>query len=154
DDMALTALTVSDKDGVVRATFVLPPNLVRLVMTAKQIGHRMKPLTRGARTIGYRVDVDAKGARLGRECLGNCLRRAAGNGARRPTIEHAGRSRGYSMTWSARRTSDRGMVTPSAFAVFRLMTSSNFVGCSNGRSPGLAPFRILSTRVATRVESS
>jgi len=34
---------------------------------------------------------------------------------------------------------------PSALAVLRLMTRSNFVGCSMGRSPGLAPFRILST---------
>ena len=32
-----------------------------------------------------------------------------------------------------------------AWAVLRLMTSSNFVGCSTGRSAGLAPFRILST---------
>ncbi len=37
------------------------------------------------------------------------------------------------------------MVRPSALAVLRLMTSSNFVGCSTGRSAGLAPFRILST---------
>jgi len=35
------------------------------------------------------------------------------------------------------------MVNPSAFAVLELVTSSNFVGCSIGRSPGLAPLRIL-----------
>src|SRR6266487_1205899 len=29
------------------------------------------------------------------------------------------------------------------FAVFRLMTSSNFVGCSTGKSAGLAPLNIL-----------
>jgi len=33
------------------------------------------------------------------------------------------------------------MVTPSAFAVLRLMTSSNLVGCSTGKSPGLAPLQ-------------
>ena len=38
-----------------------------------------------------------------------------------------------------------GMVRPICLAVFRLITSSNFVGCSTGRSAGLAPFRILST---------
>jgi hypothetical protein len=38
-----------------------------------------------------------------------------------------------------------GIVIPRAFAVLRLMTSSNVVGCSMGRSAGLAPFRILST---------
>jgi hypothetical protein len=34
-------------------------------------------------------------------------------------------------------------VRPSALAVFRLMTSSNLVGCSTGRSPGLAPLEDL-----------
>ena len=38
------------------------------------------------------------------------------------------------------------MVSPSTFAVFRFTTSSNFVGCSMGRSPGLLPRRILSTQ--------
>ena len=36
------------------------------------------------------------------------------------------------------------ILRPRAFAVLRLMTSSNFVGWSIGRSPGLAPLRILS----------
>ena len=52
------------------------------------------------------------------------------------------------MIWSARWSSDCGIVSPSAFAVFRLMTSSNFVGCSTGRSAGLAPLRILDALVA------
>ena len=51
----------------------------------------------------------------------------------------------YSMTWSARPSTDGGIVRPSALAVFRLMTSSNFVGCSTGRLAGFAPLRILST---------
>jgi hypothetical protein len=34
------------------------------------------------------------------------------------------------------------MVNPNAVAVLRLMTSSNFVGCSTGRSAGFAPLRI------------
>ena len=50
----------------------------------------------------------------------------------------------YWITWSARSRSDGGIVRPSAFAVFMLITSSNFVGCSIGRSAGLAPLRILS----------
>jgi hypothetical protein len=40
---------------------------------------------------------------------------------------------------SARASNDCGIVTPSALAVFMLITSSNFVGCSMGRSAGLAP---------------
>ena len=38
-----------------------------------------------------------------------------------------------------------GMVRPRALAALRLMTRSNVVGCSIGRSAGLVPFRILST---------
>jgi hypothetical protein len=52
----------------------------------------------------------------------------------------------YRITSSAWKRSVGGMVIPSAWAVFRLRTSSNFVGCSTGRSAGLAPFRILSTK--------
>ena len=33
-----------------------------------------------------------------------------------------------------------------ALAVLRLMASSNFVGCSTGRSAGMVPLRILSTK--------
>jgi hypothetical protein len=41
-------------------------------------------------------------------------------------------------------------VRPSALAVLRLTTSSNFVGCSTGRSAGFAPRKILSTNSAAR----
>jgi hypothetical protein len=49
------------------------------------------------------------------------------------------------MTSVAWKRTAGGMVRPSAWAVFRLMTSSKVVGCSTGKSAGLAPFRILST---------
>jgi hypothetical protein len=55
---------------------------------------------------------------------------------------------GHSMTWSARASSDGGIVRPRALAVFMLITNSNFVGCSMGRSAGLVPLNILSTKVA------
>jgi hypothetical protein len=51
----------------------------------------------------------------------------------------------YSITSSAREINAGEMVTPIVFAVFRLKTNSNSVGCSTGRSAGLAPLRILST---------
>src|SRR5262249_54987905 len=54
----------------------------------------------------------------------------------------------HSITSSARASSDCGTVRPSAFAVFRLITSSKLVGRSTGRSAGLAPLRILSTKTA------
>jgi hypothetical protein len=43
----------------------------------------------------------------------------------------------YWITSSARSSSDAGIVRPRAFAVFRLITRSYFVGCSTGRSVGL-----------------
>lgn len=52
---------------------------------------------------------------------------------------------GHSITRFARSNTDCGIVRPSALAVFPLMSNSSFVDCSTGRSPGLAPLKILST---------
>jgi hypothetical protein len=49
------------------------------------------------------------------------------------------------ITLSARASTLGGMVTPICFAVFKLTSNSNFIGCSTGRPAGLAPFRIRST---------
>jgi len=51
---------------------------------------------------------------------------------------------GHSRIWSARPNTDGGIVRSTALAVLRLLTNSNFVGCSTGRSAGLAPLRIRS----------
>src|SRR5262245_51073714 len=51
----------------------------------------------------------------------------------------------HSITLSARTTNVLGTSWPIAFAVLRLMTSSNLVGCSTGRSPGFAPRRSLAS---------
>ena len=51
----------------------------------------------------------------------------------------------YWITSVARMRTDGGMVSPRALAVFMLITSSNRMGCSTGRSAGLVPLRILST---------
>src|SRR4030095_13828454 len=56
----------------------------------------------------------------------------------------------HRITLSARASTFCGIVRPICYAVLRLISSSNFVGCSTGRSAGLAPLRILSTYVATR----
>src|SRR5262249_16994238 len=58
------------------------------------------------------------------------------------------------MSSSARTRSGSGIVTPSALAVLRLMTSSNLVGCSIGRPAGFAPLRILSMNAADRLTRS
>ena len=54
-------------------------------------------------------------------------------------------SRSYSITSSARDRRPGATVRPRALAVLRLITSSNFDGCSIGRSAGLLPLSILST---------
>src|SRR5262249_1458313 len=56
----------------------------------------------------------------------------------------------HSITSSAMASTPGGMVRPSVLAVLRLMTNSNLVGCSTGKSAGLAPFSILSTWLAAR----
>ena len=60
----------------------------------------------------------------------------------------------YLITLSALARTLGGMVTPICLAAFRLIISSNFVGCSTGRSAGFAPFKILSTITAERLWGS
>src|SRR5215469_6081895 len=66
-------------------------------------------------------------------------------------ILRCSKERRYSITTSARDSSDCGTDRPSAFAVLRLMMNSNLVGNSTGRSAAFAPLRILSTRAAARL---
>src|SRR5262249_19556361 len=48
----------------------------------------------------------------------------------------------HSITSSASASSLSGIVRPSVFAVFRLMTNSNLVACITGRSAGFSPLRM------------
>jgi hypothetical protein len=57
----------------------------------------------------------------------------------------------HSITLSARCRSDCGSSAPNALAVLRLITNSNFVGCSTGRSAGLVPLRIRSMYPAAEI---
>src|SRR5215467_109133 len=56
----------------------------------------------------------------------------------------------YSITSSARARSVLGTVRPSALAVLRLRTKSNFVGCSTGISAGFSPLRMRATYALPR----
>jgi hypothetical protein len=56
----------------------------------------------------------------------------------------------HSITLSARASNVGDRMRPSALAVLRLITNSNFVGCSTGKSAGFAPFSILATKTAER----
>src|SRR5262245_26095618 len=48
----------------------------------------------------------------------------------------------HSITSSAIANTPGGTTSPSAFAVFMLITSTNLVGCITGRSAGLSPLRM------------
>src|SRR5581483_7757058 len=63
---------------------------------------------------------------------------------------HGSQQGGYPITSSARASTVGGKSRPSVLAVPRLTTSSNLVGCSTGRSAGLAPLRMRSTKYAAR----
>jgi hypothetical protein len=70
------------------------------------------------------------------------------------SILHHPFSSPHLITLSALASTFGGIVRPICFAAFRLIISSNFIGCSTGKSAGLAPFRILSTYVAARRSKS
>jgi len=53
-----------------------------------------------------------------------------------------GKRHRYSITSSARPSSEFGTVRPSVLAVLRLRISSTFVACCTGRSEGFSPLRI------------
>jgi len=53
----------------------------------------------------------------------------------------------YSITSSARESSEGGTVNPSALAALRLITSSNFVDCCTGRSAIFSPLRTRAARM-------
>jgi hypothetical protein len=65
-------------------------------------------------------------------------------------LMHPQQKTAHSIKSSARTSSVGGTMMPSAFAVFKLMISSNLVGCSIGRSAGFAPLNILSMKRAHR----
>src|SRR5215467_5235434 len=82
--------------------------------------------------------------------LGRRLRTDRERPRRRAAEQRDERAPLHSITSSARKRNDSGIVRSMALAALRLMVSANRVGTSTGRSAGLAPFRILSTKVANR----
>ena len=62
-----------------------------------------------------------------------------------PLCANSGHRTAYSITSSARASSEGGTVRPSALAVLRFITSSYLVGACTGRSLGFSPLRMRST---------
>jgi hypothetical protein len=68
---------------------------------------------------------------------------ASGHAARRAAERSKKLKPLHSITSSVRASSTGGISRPSALAALRLITNSILVGCSTGKSAGLAPLRIL-----------
>src|ERR1039458_4951737 len=81
---------------------------------------------------------------------GQTLRRSEMTLSAKSGLMHRSKQHLYSITSSARAISVGGTVTPIVFAVLRLITRLNLVGCSTGISAGFSPRKILSTNVAAR----
>jgi hypothetical protein len=60
-------------------------------------------------------------------------------------LVHRSKQNLYSITSVARNRVAVGIVTPIIFAVLRLSTTSNLVGCSIGKSAGFDPLAMRST---------
>ena len=69
---------VTSRDGVVRTTLLVPPELIRRALSARRIGHLMKP-SGGGSSVSVSVDVDESSGLMVRTFLGSCLRRQAKN---------------------------------------------------------------------------
>src|SRR4029079_3423315 len=70
-----------------------------------------------------------------------------------PLGARSGHPPSHSTVSSARSSSGRNTLRPSVLAVLRLITSSNFTGCSMGKSAGFAPFKTFFTTPTRRFES-
>ena len=100
---------------------VLPLHVAEVVKTLPEGLHEVGVTSRGgAAQESEPVDLGLR-LRIGGERRGE---EAAGQRADKRAPVH------YWITSSARASTDGGIVRPRALAVFRLMTSSNFVGCS------------------------
>ena len=123
----------------------LRPSILDVDVLALYIACHSQPLAESSQTDGIIFrrsdceDADHRHRLLLRACRERPRRRRAAE--QRDELA----PRYHSITSSARASSLSGIWRPSALAVLRLMTSSNFVGCSIGRSPGFAPARILAT---------
>ena len=104
-----------------------------------------------SRTCGGRAGKKTRQDRTVAGCLSRVLRRSF-----ELRVLRSGRADcpPHSTTSSASASSVEGISRPSAFAVFRLRTNRNRVGCSNGSSAGLAPLRMRSTSAAMRAKLS
>ena len=73
EEIPVTALGMTRRDGVIRPTFSVSRALVRRAMTARQVGHRMTASGDRSRSRDVAVDIDDRSAGMVRTFLRDCL---------------------------------------------------------------------------------
>ena len=108
------------------------------VLPAERVAH----LSYGRRLLRCGISIQPM-SQLGPNCeeLGHRSARLARQKSANSDNSQRSKHDGYSITSSAMDSSPDDKVRPSVFAVLRLMTNSNLVGCSTGRSTGFSPLR-------------
>src|SRR5262249_53216914 len=149
DHRHLTAYQLGCEVGQYVVLILRPAILDRHVLTFDVPGfaNALPECRHKTRSVGRRRDAeepDPRHCRLLRVRRERPRRRAANQRDEVPSPH-------YSITSSARASSEGGTVRPSALAVVRFTTKSNLVGCSTGISAGFAPRRTLSTTSAARL---
>ena len=152
--------TASSQDDVRRELRPIPPRICERVRRRSRpsgcrcarCGRRSSPIALSACAnasdaalrfrIVRRVSASTPMRRIRSGC---CARAASGQAAAAPPTSVMNSRRFIRSPRRRGRAAIGGTVRPSAFAVLRLTTRSNLVGCSTGMSPGFAPRRILST---------
>lgn len=115
------------------------------VPTAQFHAHRCKAATLAARTESVRLGQtrhmrDVRGTSSANAWMSTEItRRRKRRIGPKPAVSIGSTGYDYSMTLSARIRSASGIVNPRPFAVLRLITSSNVVGCCTGMSWGRSP---------------
>src|SRR5262249_15566724 len=124
---------------------VFPPAVDDCYIVAFDVTGLLEALAKSAQSVSHRVgrpgveEGDHRHCRLLRAC-----RQRPGRGAAAEQRDELAPA-SHSITSSARASTVVGMSRPSAFAVFRLTTSSYLVGACTGRSAGFSPLRMRST---------
>src|SRR5262245_38510714 len=117
------------------------------VVVCEAVGQRDAARGVGARPVDQQGDEELPRLGAGRpgewpDRQNSCEKRCG-----EPRHNHRAREH-YSMTWSARCTTDGGTVRPMAFAVLTLTLRTNLAGRSTGISAIFAPLRMRSTYCA------
>src|SRR5262245_26349564 len=130
----------------------LRPPIIELDVLAFDKARRAQALAESAQTDRIRIRADGREKPDYRHPRLLCPRRKRPRGRAAEQCDELAPP--HSITSSAMSCICVGTFSPSAFAVFMLIASSNFVGACTGRLAGLSPLRMRSTYEAARRNKS